>query len=291
MKFICCLELSVDTVPRYKLYDLSMLKKLIISVIFVQLANFSLVSDTMTLYRHATFIMEIDNKKILVDPMLASIGEYPPIVLSKNGNRNPLIQLNVELNEIIDVDGVLITHAHNDHFDEVAKEVLDKDIPLLCQPSDYTNIKKLGFSNISVVNNETNWMGLDIERFPGSHGGGLLNFFLGKSSSYLLKYDNKKIYITGDTLLTIKQKRLLKKIKPDTIIAYGGAARLKLLGQITMNNNNIVKIAETLGSSTIIAIHMDSINHCEDSSKELRSLIVEKKLNIFVPESREKIKF
>lgn len=267
-----------------------MFKKLLFAVTFFQLVNFNLISDSIIFYRHATFVLKIDNKKILVDPMLAPIGEYPPIVLSKNDKRNPLIQLDVELNEITDVDGVLITHDHNDHFDEVSKEVLNKNIPILCQPSDYKNILKFGFKNVTKIKTNTEWLGLKIERFKGTHGGGIFNFLLEESSAYLIRSKTKNIYVTGDTLLTKKQRKVLKELNPDIVIANGGNANLKLLGKITMDNNDILEIKEMLPYSKIIAIHMDSINHCGDTRDLLIKKANEKKLNIEVPISREQIK-
>ncbi|MGL1890961.1 MAG: MBL fold metallo-hydrolase [Spirochaetaceae bacterium] len=232
-------------------------------------------------YRHATSIIELNNKRILIDPVFAGKETYPPIVYSYNNRRNPLVDLPINYEELFNVDGVLITHNHNDHFDELAKKVLPKNIPILCQVEDNEIFEDLGFTNLTSITDNRSWLGFDCTRFIGSHGGKLLKNKLGISSAYLLESSEGILYLTGDTLLTPKIKNTLLRTKPNWIIANGGAAKMKFLGQITMGNRDIIKISKLLPDSTTVAVHMDSINHCGDTRDKLRDISYNQ--NVFIP--------
>lgn len=45
------------------------------------------------LLRHATLLITINGKKLLVDPMLSEAGAMSPIDNSPNSHRNPLVEL------------------------------------------------------------------------------------------------------------------------------------------------------------------------------------------------------
>ena len=236
-------------------------------------------------YRHATSILTINEKRILIDPLFAGKGTYPPIQMTKNPKRNPLIDLPIDYRKLKNVDAVFITHNHNDHFDEVAKKELPREIPVLCQNSDLKIFQELGFTNLTAISEEVYWMGVHWKRFEGTHGGGVLKKLLGISSSYLITADNKSIYITGDTLLTGKVQKLLTNLNPDSIIAFGGGARLKLGGKITMSHKDLLKMSRLLPDSQIIAVHMDSFNHCFDTKEKLKDILDSKKNNIIIPDN------
>lgn len=235
-------------------------------------------------YRHATSIIEIENKKILIDPVLADLGKYPPIQ-NTNNKRNPLVKFPTKLDKIFNIDGIIITHDHNDHFDLVAKEIMPKEIPLLCQKEDYIKFKDLGFNKLTPIKDNTTWLGINIKRMVGTHGGRFWSKKLGISSSYLLSIKNLNVYLTGDTLLTRNVRSNIKRLQPKIIIANGGGARIKLLGKITMNNKDIIKLSKTNKKSKVIAVHMDSINHCLDTREKLNKLVKPK--NLIVPKDGE----
>lgn len=77
--------------------------------------------------------------------MLSDVGMLPPIPLTSNRMKNPLIPLPVEINGLIkDVDAILLTHYHSDHFDKAAENILPKNILIFCQPDDDKKLKKMG---------------------------------------------------------------------------------------------------------------------------------------------------
>jgi L-ascorbate metabolism protein UlaG (beta-lactamase superfamily) len=86
-------------------------------------------SASIQFIRNATLILHYNGKKILVDPMFFPKGAFDPIA---GKERNPMVELPISVEEIIkDIDLVLVTHTHPDHFDPVAMEALDKSINFL----------------------------------------------------------------------------------------------------------------------------------------------------------------
>jgi len=120
------------------------------------------------LLRHATLLITINGKKILVDPMLGPAGGMPPFANSRCQERNPLVELGVKINFQQNVDGVLLTHTHSDHFDEAAIAQIPSDKPILCQPEDEEKLKKLGFSQVYSVQENFCWQGICITRTGGA---------------------------------------------------------------------------------------------------------------------------
>ncbi|WP_232275798.1 MBL fold metallo-hydrolase [Paenibacillus sp. 481] len=66
--------------------------------------------------------------------------------------RNPTVDLPLPIEAIIQVDAVIVTHLHPDHFDAVATEVLSKDMQIFAQSEmDADVIKKKVFKTYNLL--------------------------------------------------------------------------------------------------------------------------------------------
>lgn len=103
--------------------------------------------------RNATAILDYGGKKFLIDPMLAEKGTLPPFISKgpfpspRKDQMNPLVDLPMPVEDIINgIDAVIVTHLHLDHWDDIAKEVLPKEIKLFVQDeNDANEIRLYGF--------------------------------------------------------------------------------------------------------------------------------------------------
>ena len=78
-------------------------------------------SVSITQVRNATLQINYAGKKLLVDPMLAKKGSFPGFPGTVNSHlRNPLVELPFEVEKIIEVDAIILTHLHPDHWDQEA---------------------------------------------------------------------------------------------------------------------------------------------------------------------------
>jgi L-ascorbate metabolism protein UlaG (beta-lactamase superfamily) len=75
----------------------------------------------ITQVRNATLLIDYAGTRFLVDPMLAPKGSYPAFEGTANSHlRNPLVELPLPMAQLLDVDAVIVTHDHLDHWDETA---------------------------------------------------------------------------------------------------------------------------------------------------------------------------
>ena len=100
----------------------------------------------LTLVRHATLLVELGGRRLLVDPMLDEEGARPPIGDTPNPVPNPTVGLPLLAEDVVrDLDGIVVTHLHADHLDETAVRLLPRGVPVLCQPPDVERLEGHGW--------------------------------------------------------------------------------------------------------------------------------------------------
>ncbi len=246
------------------------------------------------LIRHATVVIMMDGKKILIDPMFANTGSLPSIPLTFNRVKNPLIPLHVNKENLVaELDAVLLTHNHPDHIDAAALEILPKDILFFCQPDDEEILNMSGFTNTQVIDEKFDWENITIRRFTSNHAEGAMNEDLGNSSSFYMALKDKSLFITGDAILDETLEKSLNETQASLILANAGSAQFIIGEPVTLTSNALKKISQMLPKSKILAVHMDAINHCSLTKENLRSFLSKEERvgNILVPDEGEIFSF
>ena len=243
--------------------------------------------------RHATTLIDFGSKKFLLDPVFSPAGAITAIPNVPNPNNNPLVELPMPIEKVINgIDAIIVTHTHRDHFDASAMEILPKEIPLFCQPSDTPKIQEAGFTDVRPVKNEIRWGTITINRTGGRHGKGIVGMKMGTVSGFILSAQGeRKLYITGDTIWCKPVKEALRIHQPQIILAYAGCARFKHGSPITMGEQDILQIVKYIPEAQIVAIHMEAWNHCRLSREGLRQSMKRHSLSqiVWVPENGEQI--
>lgn len=245
--------------------------------------------------RQSTLILNYAGKKFLVDPFLAEKHRYPAIPGAHSNEANPTVNLPLSVEQIIkDIDAVVVTHTHIDHWDEVAINAIAKNTPILAlSDSIAEEIKGQGFTDITVVTNNS-FADIELIRTGGKHGHGELAKMLGEVWGLVFTHPKEKsIYITGDTVLTSEVEEVLLNTKPDVVVVAGGANQLLEGGPVVMDKDDIFKTNQILPTATIVSTHMEATNHAFLSRKELTDAIKEKNLTetILVPEDGDILEF
>lgn len=249
-------------------------------------------NTSVRLIRNATLRIEYAGKSILIDPMLCEKGELPSFL---GLNTNPRVHLTMPIDEIINnIDFVLASHTHEDHFDKTASELLNKNIKLLVQPTDVEYFRnKYHFTNVHPIVDSIQIDGITIIRTTGSHGKGKAAPILGSVSGFILKSINMPtIYIVSDCIWTDQIKSYIQKYRPDYIIINCGGAilptefsdiknaqlsekELRTMiseGSIIMNECDVVDMIKNAPSkSKFIAVHMEALDHCQTTRSILRN--------------------
>lgn len=249
-----------------------------------------------TQIRHGSHIIEYNNIKILVDPVFGAQGTSAALSMGRVEEMNPLLPLPFDKNELSNVDAVLITHMHFDHFDQAAIVSLSKSIPIYCHPTDAKKIKDADFINVIGIEGKITIEGnISIETINGGHHGkGIISKLMGRTTGYILSNQSNEpsIYIIGDSIWCDAVETAIIKYRPEVIIAFAGEAR-KFGKPITMSTYDLDKVAACKNKSKIIVNHMDAWNHCYLTRDMLSDFIRGKKYEkrFYIPKDGETISF
>jgi L-ascorbate metabolism protein UlaG (beta-lactamase superfamily) len=231
----------------------------------------------ITLVRHATLLLEVGGRRVLVDPMLGDAETQPPIEDTPNQRPNPLVPLPLPADEVVrDLDAVLVTHLHEDHFDEAAERILPKDVPVFCQPEDEGRLRELGL-DARPVDQALDWDGLVIARTGGQHGTGAIAEELAPVSGFALD----GLYIAGDTIWCSEVEEAIAKHEPRVAVVNGSGARFLEGDPIVMTAADVREVVARV--PTVVVVHLEAINHCLDTRAEVRAEVPE----ALVPEDGE----
>lgn len=232
----------------------------------------------VTQIRNATIHVDFAGLRFLVDPMLATTGAYPGFPGTPNSElRNPLVPLPLPIGKIVDVDAVILTHLHPDHWDESASAAISRNMPIFTQnAADAAAVRAEGFETVGVLGPETAFRGVTLTRTGGLHAAPeimeVAGEMLGEVSGVVFRHPAERtLYLAGDTVWNDMVRDTLIRYQPEVIILNAGHAQITGLGPILMGTEDVLQVAETMRDATLIASHMEAINHCTLTRAELRA--------------------
>ncbi|KQC98370.1 MBL fold metallo-hydrolase [Acinetobacter soli] len=257
----------------------------------------------LTQVRNATLLLEYAGKKFLIDPMLAEKDAWDGFAGSARPYlRNPMVALPIAVKDLLNVDAVVLTHTHADHWDEAAQQAVPKDMLIYVQDeSDAVLIRSQGFLNIRVLKDENHFVdGMTIYKTDGQHGSNELytdaesGDLLGDACGLVFMHHSEKtLYIAGDTIWVKPYVKSLKRFQPNIVVLNTGYAVNELYGPIIMGKEDTLRTHRILPTATIIASHMEAVNHCLLTRAELREFTFEHGIedHVLIPADGETLAF
>eukprot|EP01056_Protomagalhaensia_sp_Gyna25_P004638 Protomagalhaensia_sp_Gyna_25__4637@NODE_42_length_6385_cov_204_458714_g31_i0_p4_GENE_NODE_42_length_6385_cov_204_458714_g31_i0NODE_42_length_6385_cov_204_458714_g31_i0_p4_ORF_typecomplete_len257_score44_69Lactamase_B_3/PF13483_6/6_4e24Lactamase_B_2/PF12706_7/3_4e11Lactamase_B/PF00753_27/1e08_NODE_42_length_6385_cov_204_458714_g31_i019292699 len=254
----------------------------------------------ITQVRNATLIVEYGGKRFLVDPLLADEGAYAPFPkCARSHLRWPLVKLPLAIDKLLDVDAILVTHTHADHWDEAATKQVPKDKLIFVQnESDEEILRSQGFTHLRILGHD--FEGIKMTKTNCQHGTKMAfadaekAHFLGTASGIIFQHPNEKtVYLVGDTIWTQEVAENLVKYKPDVVIVNAGNAHVIPEGSIIMGKEDITRVHLVLSKSNIFASHLDAVHHCLDSRATIREYVSAMDLSeiVAIPEDGETVEY
>lgn len=254
----------------------------------------------ITQIRNATLIVEYDGKRFLIDPMLSDKGALPPFAGTPNDDaRNPLVDLPLPMETIIDVDAVIVTHTHKDHWDDAAAQVLPKAMPVFVQhEQDAELLRSQGFEDLRILSQNSVFEGVELIKTPGQHGSdaaiATLGDRLGQVCGVVFRAPSEKtLYVAGDTVWNTDVADNLAKYAPKVVALNCGYAIITLVGPLIMGTEDLFKVAQAAPTAFIVATHMEAVNHATLSRSDLQRFTEEKGIapRVFIPQDGASLLF
>lgn len=263
--------------------------------------------------RSATLVIEYGGVKFLIDPWLAAKDSMPGFPGCANPElRQPTTPLPLPIDEIVDVDAVIVTHVHTDHWDHTAAERIPADMPIFVQhAADKAFISQAGsidlengihpryvegktFTDVRVLTGNPIFKGVKLKKVAGQHGS---DDALSVAYDALLEVcgvvfshpSEKTLYLAGDTVWNEYVEANLRQYKPDAIVLNAGDAQVVGLGNIIMNNEDVCRVCAAAPAATIIASHFEAAHHALNTRAELRRHLAQAGLSgrVLIPEDGE----
>lgn len=159
-------------------------------------------SSKVTWFGHSTLLLEMDGKRLLLDPMFSQTPSPFPLF----GGRRYSKTLPIELESLPPIDIVILSHDHYDHMDyRTIKELKDK-VSQFCVPLGVgSHLVAWGVDPEKIKEqdwwNESEFDGLTLVCTPARH-------FSGRNvsdrdatlwSSWVIKGQETKVYFSGDS--------------------------------------------------------------------------------------------
>lgn len=214
---------------------------------------------------NATLLIRYAGFTILTDPNFLHQGEHVHLGYGIRSARrtNPAM----ELEDLPPLDLVVLSHMHEDHFDRVVEQKLDKNLPIVTTQHAAKALSQKGFRSTYALDT---WQTqrvvkgnahLHITSMPGIHGPGALQALLPPVMGSMLEFKTSaeemrfRLYISGDTLIHEAFKEIPQRYSDIdlALIHLGGTRVLGIL--LTMDGKQGAKAIEILAPQTAIPIH------------------------------------
>lgn len=172
----------------------------VIPSIKTDLKNLPIDKNLIVWFGHSSFLLQIDGKKILVDPVFS--GNASPIPGSVTAYKGTDIY---SVEDLPEIDYLLISHDHYDHLDyETIKALNPKVKKVICGLGVGAHFEKWGYTSDKLL--EKDWGdSVDVSKdftihTESTHHDCGRGFKSGKALwlSFLIKTPTQKIYYSGD---------------------------------------------------------------------------------------------
>lgn len=211
--------------------------------------------------------------------------------------RNPLVDLPANTEALLDkVTHCLITHKHPDHVDADGLRFLkEKNIPVTCGSLDKEFFEKKGLNVVQglTYNQPEGFLGGKIIGTSCRHGYGFVAKPMGNVMGFYIELPGEpSLYLSSDTIYTEKVAKVLTVHQPDIAVVAAGSARFDIFQPLLMKPDDIMRFCQD-APGKVIANHLEAVNHCPTTRKELRERLASEGLSdkVAVPEDGEALEY
>ncbi|NMD71249.1 hypothetical protein HHO41_13160 [Bacillus sp. DNRA2] len=250
--------------------------------------------DSVTWLGHSAFLVNIDHKKILVDPMLGPIASPVSFIGSKRYTGSLLHVID----EMPTIDAVLITHDHYDHLDHPSIKMLKSKVNQFFVPLGVgAHLIRWGVDGGKITEldwwDETIFQGLTMALTPSKHfsGRGISNRNSTLWGGWVILGKNTRFYTSGDGGYGDHFKDIGKKYGPFDITLMEGGQYDRRWSWVHMTPEEAVQAHLDVCGKKMMLIHWGGFTLAYHGWTEPieRALIAakEKEVNLIAPKIGE----
>lgn len=252
--------------------------------------------DFLTWFGHSTFLLGLDGKKILIDPMFGP----SPSPVSFLGSKRYSEEILSVIDDLPFIDTVFITHDHYDHLDYRSIMSLKGKVGHFFVPHGVgVHLLRWGVSREKITEmnwwDEVEWEGITVSAVPSQHfsGRGLRNRDSSLWVGWVLLGKKNKLYISGDGGYGHHFKQIGEKYGPFDLTLIEGGQYDRRWSEIHMKPEDSVQAHLDVKGKYMMLTHWGAFTLAHHSWTDPieRALIKakEKEVNMITPKIGEVI--
>src|SRR3954447_18851545 len=203
--------------------------------------------DGVVYVGHATLLVEVDGARLLTDPLLRT-------GIAHVRRRVPL----PDIEQLLPLDDVLVSHAHADHLDPMSLRKVARDCPVIAPRGNAGILRRSGVRRLIEVEegDRVEAGGLTVEAVPALHDG--RRYPVGPPAAALgfLLEASTRIYFAGDTDLFDGLSALAGRVDLAALPIWGWGPRLPA-GHL--NPETAARAAALIRPGAVLPIHWGTL--------------------------------
>jgi L-ascorbate metabolism protein UlaG (beta-lactamase superfamily) len=222
---------------------------------------------SVTFVGNATTVLRLGEFTLLTDPNFLHAGEVAYLGYGLWTRRRT--QPAMDIDELPELDAVVLSHLHGDHFDRVAKARLPRALPIATTPSAAGRLARawrfrdtIGLRTWSDVEFRKGDQTVRVTSVPGQHGPAGVHHLLPETMGSVIDWEvagerRLRLYQTGDTLYRWWLREIPERLPGiDVMLVHlGGTRVLGLL--LTMDGEQGADLVELIRPPVTLPIHYD----------------------------------
>jgi L-ascorbate metabolism protein UlaG (beta-lactamase superfamily) len=208
---------------------------------------------------HSTFILEIDDQRLLVDPVWSKRASPFSFMGPKRFHEPPLT-----LAELPDLNAVVISHDHYDHLDHETIQALADRVPLFLVPLGVgAHLEYWGVPPERIV--ERDWWGtvnvgnVKLTATPARHFSGRSVLMTGQNRTlwvgWVIQGSRHRVYYSGDTAMFPDFKEIGDRLGPFDVTLIEIGAYDPLWPDVHIGPEQAIRANQLAGGGLFIPVH------------------------------------
>lgn len=218
---------------------------------------------------NATTVIRYGGFTLLTDPNFLHRGQYAYLGHGLVSRRRTEPACSVA--QLPELDAVVLSHLHGDHWDRVARRGLDRGLPIVTTP--HASRRLQGWHGFRRAVGLRTWDShtlvkdgrvLRVTATPGRHGPGRVAALLPPVMGSVLEFGDGdgavdlRVYVSGDTLMVDELHEIPRRF-PDVDLALvhlGGTTLLRTV-MVTMDGRQGADLLDLVRPAWTVPIHVD----------------------------------